>query len=147
MLLSLTPQMVQSILGSLLASNLSLGAGNAGYIISLGQNVITPGSIGGWLNATFPGYTALTTIGGITNGNDSLLSQPPITIGPPAGGFRWTSNSGINTPQTINSIRLDFSNGTPIGTANLNPAQTVTRPGDQINVGPLQMILTPLTPA
>ena len=148
MLLSMTAQAVLNFINTLLASNLSLGSGNAGFIISLGQNTVSPGSIGGWLNATFPGYTPILTIGGITNGNDSLQQQATVTIGPPSGGFRWTANSGINGTQQINSIRLDFSNGTPIATANVFPAQSVTLPNDQINIGSIQMLITlPVPPA
>ncbi len=142
MILPPTSQAISSILNSLLATNQPYGMGNTGYTVRLGQNTVTPGSVAGWMNATFPGYVDITTGAGFTNGNDSIALQPTLTYGPPAGGFRWTANSGINTPQSINSVRIDFSNGTPIASGSVLPAQSVSNPGDQINLGPLQTIIT-----
>lgn len=149
MLLSLTPQMAQSILGALQAANQPFGMGNGGYTLRLGQNAVQPGSIAGWLEASFPGYVAMTVTAGWANGNDTGLGlQATMTLLPPAGGFRFTGNSGLNgtNSQTIRAVRLDFTNGTPIGTANLDPAQTITLPGDQLNIGSIQEIVTPPTP-
>lgn len=141
MLLKLTEQGMNQAMTALLASNISFGnTGVGNYTLTLGQNIVTPGSIEGFSNATFNGSTPITTSPGFADGYDPIQGEKVLTLSPPSGGFRWVANSSFTGSQTIRSVRVDNAIlGIPLGTANLDTPIVVSSIGDQVVLGPIQI--------
>jgi len=93
----------------------------------------------GWTAATFDGYAAKTS-GSWENGLDAVTGQKMLTLTPPTGGSRWVVGANQTTDEEIFGVRwVDPASGDPIASQLFPEPITLSSPGQQLNIGPIQL--------
>ena len=114
---------------------------NGSFPVQLSKTSFDEATGVGFTPADFDGY-AQKTATAWADGVDTLTGQRTFTLLPPSGGFRWVAGENLTEPQQIFGHRVLGSGNTPMGYERYAEPISVNNPGDQHNVGLVQIDLS-----
>jgi len=108
--------------------------------VKLSKASFTPSNQTGWVEADFPGYAPKVGVDWV-DGVDALSQVRTLRLNPPVGGFRFVAASNLTEQQTIFGFRVEYANGTLIGSALLTPPAVIAVPGAQLVLDTVYFVL------